>query len=122
MIDGDVDLRAYAARFETMVVRRGSDVMRADRIYLEPGGRSALVEALVVEAGRKLPFYVRISTHRRGSATVRIDPMTHVERSEAVKQLVAHLGAQLLATTPGASVRTSNLVLPSGPQGRGGEG
>ena len=124
VIRGDVDLAAYASRFEPILLRRGGDVLRADRIYLERGGDRALIEALVVEAGRKQPFYVAISSHDRGSATLRIDPMSHVERSEGVKALVAELGADLLCKTPGASVEVTNLVLPSAPQGaqqRGGD-
>ncbi len=97
-------------------------MLRAERIYLERGGRTALVGALVVERGRKQPFYVRISAHDRGSVTLRLDPATHVERSDAVKALVAELGARLLQATPGASVAVTNLVLPSAPrEGRGGQ-
>lgn len=113
MIAGEVDLRSYARDFEGWVLRRGRDVLRADRIFLDSEGRTALVEALVVEAGRKLSFYVKISAHERGTATVRIDPMTHPERSAGVKQLVARLGADLLRHTPGARVEVTNLVLPS---------
>lgn len=118
VIRGSVDLRRYTDEFEPLLVRRDGDVLRADRIYLERDGRTALVAALVVEAGRKQPFYVRISAHDRGSATLRVDPATHVERSEGVKALVAALGADLLARTPGARLEVTNLVLPSPPQGQ----
>ena len=122
VISGAVDLAAFCRDFEPLLVRRGSDVLRAERIYLERGGQTALVAALVVERGRKQPFYVKISAHDRGSATLRVDPATHVERSGAVKDLVAALGARLLRATPGASVEVTNLVLPSSLQGeRGGQ-
>ncbi len=120
VIRGDVDLRAWAEDFEPLLVRMGGDVLRADRIYVESAGRAALVAALVVEAGRKQPFYVKISAHDRGSASLRVDPMTHVERGPGVKALVAELGAELLRRTPGASVEVTNLVLPSTPRGEGG--
>ena len=109
VIKGEVDLATYAEHFSPLLIRRGGDVLRADRIFVDGAGRTALVESLVVEAGRKLPFYVKISTHKRGSATVRVDPLTHVERSDGVKALVAALGADLLARTSGAQVASKSL-------------
>jgi len=113
VISGAVDLAEFARRWRPLVVRRGGDVLRADQLFLEPEGRALVIDALVVEAGRKQPFYVKIARHDRGSATVRIDPMTHPERSEGVRALVAEIAARLLAATPGARVETTNLVLPS---------
>ena len=66
VLDGPVDLRAYAREFRPLLLRRGRDVLRADRIYVEREGDSLLIEALAVEAGRKQPFYLKISTHERG--------------------------------------------------------
>ena len=121
VIAGAVDLRGYAGDFAPTVIREGGDVLRADRIYLDAEGRTALIDALVVEAGRKQPFYVKISAHERGSVTVRIDPLTRVERTEGVKRLVARIGADLLARSPDARVEVTNLVLRSAPlQGSGG--
>ena len=93
MIEGAVDLEGWARVFEPLVVRHDGDVLRADRVYLEPGGRAALVEVLVIEAGRKQPFYARIARHDRGSTTVRVDPLTHPERSPGVREIVADLVA-----------------------------
>ena len=120
LIRGPVDLAAGARDFEPLLLRRGADLLRADRIFVDGDGRTALIEALVLESRRKLPFYVKISAHDRGSTTVRLDPVTHVERREGVKHLVAQLAAELLARTPGASVERTNLVLPSPAQGPGG--
>jgi hypothetical protein len=118
VLEGDVDLRGYAEGFQPILVRKGGDIRRADRVYIEREGRAVLVEALVVEAGRKLPFYILLSGNDRGGATVRVDPMTHPERSEGVQALVAQVGADLLAHSPGARVRVTNLVLPSESAGK----
>ena len=114
MISGEIDLAEFARRWTPLVLRRGGDVLRADQVYLESGGRALLVDALAIEAGRKQPFYVKIARHDRGSATVRIDPMTHPERSEGVRALVTEIAARLLAATPGAKVQATNLELPGG--------
>jgi len=112
VIAGDCDLAAFARTWTPLVVRHGPDLLRADELYLERGGRALLIEALCVEAGRKQPFYVKLSAHDRGSTTVRIDPMTHPERTDGVRALVAEIAARLLAATPGARVEKTNLSLP----------
>jgi hypothetical protein len=123
VIQGDVDLATWAASFRPLLVRRGGNVLRADAVYLEAGGRAVLVEALAIEAGRKLPFYVKIAAHERGTAmlrvTVRVDPLTHPERSDGVREIVARIAADLLESTPGARLGATNLVLPSAASGSG---
>jgi hypothetical protein len=113
VIEGLDDLRAFAQGWRPLVLRHGADVLRADQLFLADDARAALIDALCVEAGRKQPFYVRIAVHDRGSATVRVDPMTHPERSEGVRALIAHVGALLLRATPGGRLGATNLVLPS---------
>jgi hypothetical protein len=127
VIEGAVDLVDYAKRFAPLDVHEVRDLLRTEHVYLERSGRSMLIQALAVEAGRTQTFYVRISVHDRGTASVRVDPLTNPERSDGVKRIVAGIGADLLARTPGARVRTTNLVLtssssePGGGQPRGGE-
>ncbi len=112
VIEGVADLAGFARAFRPFVVRLGPDVLRGDHLYLSPDARACVIEALCVEAGRKQPFYVKLAVHDRGSATVRIDPLTHPERSDGVRALVAHVGALLLRATPGGRVGATNLVLP----------
>jgi hypothetical protein len=119
VLDGPVDLQRYADEFEPVLIRRGRDVLRVDRVYIERERRALLLESVAVEAGRKIPFYILVSAHDRGGATVRIDPMMHPEKSEGVRELVARIGEGLLARNPQATLRVTNLVLafPDGEQG-----
>ena len=116
VIRGSLNLATFVSDFEPIQERgtgdRGGDISRADRIFLEHRGANALVECLVVESGRKQPFYIKISVHDSKS-TVRVDPICRVERSEGVKELVAQLGARALRATPGGEIDVTNLVLPS---------
>jgi len=113
VIEGVADLSAFARAWQPFVLRRGTDILRADHLYLASDARGGLIEALCVEAGRKQPFYVKLAVHDRGSATVRVDPMTHPERSPGVRDLVAQIGALLLRATPGGRTGATNLVIPS---------
>jgi hypothetical protein len=119
VIEGVTDLSAFARAWQPFVLRLGADVLRADHLYLSSDSRACLIEALCVEAGRKQPFYVKLAVHDRGSATVRVDPMTHPERSPGVRELVAQVGSLLLRATPGSRIGATNLVVPS--EGDGGE-
>jgi hypothetical protein len=112
VVEGVADLSVFARGFRPFVVRRGADILRGDHLYVSSDARACLIEALCVEAGRKQPFYVKIAVHDRGSATVRVDPMTHPERSDGVRDLIAYVGALLLRATPGGRVGVTNLVLP----------
>lgn len=113
VLEGEIDLAAFAREFEPLLIREGGDVLRAEEVYLERDGRALLMAALVIERGRKQSFYVRVSSHERGSVTVRVDPITHPERSKGVRQLVARIVENLLERHPGARLGSTNLVLPS---------
>lgn len=113
------DLAAFAAGWAPFVVRLGGDILRADQLFLSKDARACLIDALCVEAGRKQPFYIRLALHDGGSVTVRVDPMTHPERSEGVRALIAHVGAKLLRATPGGRLGATNLVLPESDSGTG---
>lgn len=111
VIEGEVDLEAWVRDFTPILIRREGDVLRADRVFLDRECQNVLVEALAVEAGRKQPFYIKISLRRGSEATLRVDPMTHPERSPGVRDLVAKLASDLLERTPGARVGRTNLPI-----------
>jgi hypothetical protein len=113
VIEGPLDLAAWAAAFEPLSLRRGGDVLRTGEVFVERAGRALLVEALVVEAGRKQPFYVRIASHERGTTHVRVDPHTHPDRTPAVHALVGEVVGALLAFSPGARLVRGTAVVPS---------
>ena len=117
VIEGEVDLGAWARDLPDLLERRGPDVLRTGEVLVERGGRAVLVEATAVEAGRRQTFYVRVSAHA-SRATVRIDPLSRVERSEGVRALVALVAADLLERSAGAKLGATNLVLPSRASGR----
>ena len=116
VIDGHCDLRGYARDLPMLLLRLpGGDLLRTQAVFVEREGRALLIDALAIESGRKTPFFVRVQAHDDGRLSVRVDPGSQVERTDGVKRIVAEIGADLLAQTTGASVRVTNLVLPSPP-------
>ncbi len=112
VLSGEVDLEALARDFRPVLLRRGPDVLRIDHVFCDEDRRNLLLEALVIEAGRKQPFYVKISQHESsGTTTIRIDPLTHPERSAGVRELVAHVVTTVLSQNPAAEIGANNLAL-----------
>ncbi len=113
VLTGEFDLARYAADFKPILLRRSGDVLRADQVYLAADHQTALIEALTVEAGRKQPFYLKLSLRDRGSLTLRIDPKTRPERSVAVRELITALAEDLLERYPKSRIDATNLVIRS---------
>ena len=118
LIEGAIDLPAFAGDLEPLLLRRGGDVLRTGEVFVERGGRALLIEAVVIEAGRKQPFYVRVAHAERGSVNVRVDPHTHPDRTPAVHALVGEIVAALLAFAPGSRLLRGSVVVPSPPATR----
>ncbi|MCZ6713395.1 MAG: hypothetical protein O7B29_05550 [Deltaproteobacteria bacterium] len=55
VLEGPVDLRAYARDFRPVLLRRGRDVLHADRIFVEREGYSLLLEARLGVTNLVLP-------------------------------------------------------------------
>lgn len=104
---GRADLAAAWRRLPEGPWRWGPAVARLEGSFLGRDERSLLVAAVVVEHGRPLHVLVIVSV-REDETAVRLWPPLSVERTEAVKRLVAHVASELVAFGAGA-VRTTNL-------------
>jgi hypothetical protein len=85
-------------------------VARVEGRYLSADRRALLVAAVVVEFGRPLHPVVVIS-RRGGDTAVHLWPAAPAERTDAVKRLVAQVGAEIAAFGAG-SVLATNVDLP----------
>jgi len=113
LIQAAIDLGAFAAAFGPLLIRRGNDVLRTGEVFIERSARALLIESLVIESGRKQPFYVRVAHGQRGSVNVRVDPHTHPDRTPGVHALVGEVVSALLAFAPGARLLRGSVVVPS---------
>ncbi|HPC82726.1 MAG TPA: hypothetical protein P5234_05020 [Thermoanaerobaculaceae bacterium] len=92
--------------------RWGHAVAKLEGCFLARDERSLLLVGVVVEFGRPLHVLVLVSV-RENETAVRLWPALPVERTEAVKRLVARVASELQAFGAG-EIRTTNLAPGAG--------
>lgn len=103
------DLARAWKEFPSGPVRSGNAVWRIEGRFLGSSHGELLLAAVVVEYGRPLHPVVLVS-HRQEGTAVHLWPVVPVERTEAVKRVVAWVATQLPAFGAGP-VRTTNVTL-----------
>jgi hypothetical protein len=101
VVEGPVDLQVVRDRFRPLFDRQGQDVLKLESLYLERGGREALLDALVVESGHRQHFFVQVRLRDEGGATVRLLPQTDPEKTAGVKRTIALVAAFVRDLDPG---------------------
>lgn len=109
VIEGGLTPRSVWERFEPVFERRGDDVLRVDRAFLDAEGRCVLLQTLVASGGLKQEFFIRIARRRDGALTVRLEPLTDPEKTEGVQNALAVVAGRLLRLAPGLRLVSSNL-------------
>jgi len=105
---GPTDLREFHLRFRPRTLRRGPMILKAEEAFLSTGGRSLLLECLVIEGYLRQAFFAVITREEEG-AMVRLHPRTSPEKTEGVKRCLAWIALSLRASAPGTSLGRTNL-------------
>ncbi|HZN04127.1 MAG TPA: hypothetical protein VFD06_11150 [Candidatus Polarisedimenticolia bacterium] len=108
LVEGPIALADVARRHVPWSDRRGDLLVKFDRLYLDTGGRAALVEALVVDRGHPQRFFVTLQA-RDGGVMVRCEPLTDPEKTAGVKRALA-LVAERLRSESGGRYGTTNIA------------
>lgn len=110
---GRVDLPAAWRSLPWGPWRWGTAVARVEGCFLGRGEGALLVAGVVIEYGRPLHPVVMVS-YRGDDTSVHLWPAAEVERTDAVKRLLAQVASELTAFGAGAVV-TTNIggLLPS---------
>lgn len=104
---GQADLVSAWQEFPAGPFRLGNAVARVEGRFLSSSQRELLLEAVVVEFGRPLRPVILVSLRQEGTA-VHLWDVVRVERTEAVKALMA-LVAQELSRFGAGELRSTNL-------------
>lgn len=113
ILSGQADLERAWRELPPGPFRLGSAVARLEGRFLSASGRELLLPAVVVEFGRPLHPVLLVSLRSEGTG-VHLWDVVRVERTEAVKALVA-LVARELARFGAGGVRSTNLKLDTLP-------
>jgi hypothetical protein len=107
VLEGRITIEDCQKHFQPSVEREGELLVKFDRFYLERGGRSALIETLVVDHGHTQKFFIHLSPKGEG-ITVRLEPLTDPEKSAGVKRALA-LAAHGIRKAAGGSYGKTNI-------------
>lgn len=109
VIEDATDLAAACQSIKTQVVRDGSEILKVVDLYLNRDHRAALVDCVVVEAGRSQAFFVLLAQKDR-QITVRLLPATDPEeKTVGVKKVMALVAKDLHAAIAGSHFGKTNL-------------
>jgi hypothetical protein len=100
LVEGSIALAELARRHAPFAARSGGAIVKCDHFYLESGGRTALVETLVSDAGHTQRFFVRLQARDDG-VMVRCEPLTDPEKSPGVKRALALVASRVRAACGG---------------------
>jgi len=103
---GHADLAAAWRDLPRGPWRWGNVVARVEGCFLGPDGTALLVAGVVVEYGRPLHPVVLVSNGREGTA-FHLWVWAPVERTDAVKRLLAQVAREMAAFGAGAVITTN---------------
>lgn len=108
-IQGSLDLRQIIIRRPEMFLRDPDGIKRVSEYYINTDCTKVLLEALVIESGKKQQFFIQVCK-REDSVTVRLDPICSVEKTPGVKRLMGQVAAAVRSLFPGARYAKTNIA------------
>lgn len=108
VIEDAGDLAQACQSIKFTVERDADEIRKVVDVYLNRANHTALVDCVVVEAGRAQAFFVQLAQKDR-QITVRLLPATDPEKTAGVKRVMTLIARQLHAATPGSRFGQTNL-------------
>ncbi|MFQ5878328.1 MAG: hypothetical protein ACE5JH_11715 [Acidobacteriota bacterium] len=107
VLEGRISIDDCRRLLGPFLVREGDRIVKGGRLYLERGGREALVETLVVDRGHTQKFFIQLCLRERG-LIVRLEPLTDPEKTPGVRRAIAVVAHRIRRGT-GCSYGTTNI-------------
>jgi hypothetical protein len=103
-----LDVARCSALQVPFTVREGERLVKVERLYVDAAGQAALLETIVVDRGHPQKFFIQVGA-RAGGATVRLEPLTDPEKTDAVKRALAIVAHRIREAT-GCRYGSSNIA------------
>lgn len=121
---GSVDLRQSIIRRPEMFLRDPDGTKRVSEYYTNTDCSKLLLEALVIEPGKKQQFFFQVCKKANG-ALVRLAPISNAESTTGVKQIMGQVAFAIKSLFPGSRYGKTNIAdcipdhdRPSGSRGK----
>jgi len=108
VLTGDIKLKDVFDRMTPITLRNDDVILRTLKNYIDNEESSILMEALVIEQGKRTGFLALLSSREDG-LVVRIYPGSNVEKTDGVKRVLAEVAKQLMSIFPSLTVGKTNL-------------
>ena len=108
-IKGAIDLRQIIIRRPDMFLRDADGIKRVSEYYINTECSRVLLEALVIEKGKKQQFFIQVCKKSDGAA-IRLEPISTVEKTVGVKRLVGQVAFAVRSLFPGARYGKTNIA------------
>lgn len=109
VILGNVTPKDLWETFQPLEVRQGPEVRKVDHAYLDRENSTVLFSALAVSHGYRQRFFVQATRKGDKGVTVRLEPMTDPEKTDAVRFTIAAVAQWALHSRPGLEFGDTNI-------------
>ena len=108
-IEGPIDLRQIVIRRPEMFLRDPDGIKRVSEYYINTDCSKLLLEALVIEPGKKQQFFFQVRKKPDG-ALIRLEPISEVEKTPGVKRLMSQVAFAIRSLFPGSRYGKTNIA------------
>ncbi len=108
VLKGNIEIENAFQNIEPIFIKEDKSILKTLNIYIDRSKKSVLIESLVLEEGKKIQFLGMISKREDG-LVVRIYPGFEIEKTDAVKKILAKIAKNLLEKFPKLSIGETNL-------------
>jgi hypothetical protein len=110
VFEGDFSLQKAFESFRSIVEREGDEVRKIERCFLDSRKHTLLLETLIVSGRQRQKYLIQISSRSEGGITLRLDPLTDPEKTDAVKRSLVTAARWLQGVFPALVVRKTNIA------------
>ena len=107
-IEGPIDLRQIVIRRPEMFLRDQDGIKRVSEYYINTDCSKLLLEALVIEPGKKQQFFFQVCKKTDG-AIIRLEPISEAEKTPGVKRLMGQVAFAIRSLFPGSRYGKTNI-------------